>query len=87
MNIACLNFFQIIMKHFCHRGTCYIGTLLRKTAVCQVTACMLGIRKVHITDNVYNTAVGFFRQTLILAAVSCFHMEDWNVQSLCTDNT
>lgn len=47
---------------------------------------MLGVRHIHIGDDVHDTAIGFFRQTLVLAAVARFHMKDGDVQPLCTDN-
>ena len=47
---------------------------------------MLGIRQVHIGDNIYDTTVGLLRKALILAAVTGLHVEDRNVKAFGTDN-
>ena len=86
MDIACLNFGEIVMKHLCHRGTCYICSLFRQSAIGKIAACVLGVCHINIRNDVNNPAVCLLRQALILAAVSGFHMEDRNVQSLCPDN-
>lgn len=86
MNIGSLDLFQILMQHFSHGRTGHIGALLRQTGVRQIAAGVLGISHIHIRDDVHNTTVGFFGQTLILATVACFHMEDGNMQTFCTDD-
>ena len=47
---------------------------------------MLGVAHVHIGDNIHDPTVGLLRQALILTAVTGFHMENRNVQSLCADD-
>ena len=47
---------------------------------------MFTISHVHITDDIHNTTVGFLRQTLVLATISCLHVEDRNMQAFRTDN-
>ena len=47
---------------------------------------MLGVRHVHIADNIDDATVGLFRQTLILTAVAGLHVEDGNMQALGTDH-
>ena len=48
---------------------------------------MLGVGHIHIGDDVHNPAVRLLRQALVLAAVAGLHMEDGNMQTLCTDDT
>ncbi len=47
---------------------------------------MLGIRHVHIGDDVYDAAVRLLRQALILAAIAGLHVENRNVQPLRADH-
>lgn len=82
MHIACLDVGKVVVKHFCHWRTCHIGALLRQTAVGKVAASMLRVCHVHIADDINDTAIGFFGQTFVLAAVTSLHVEDWNVQTL-----
>ena len=44
---------------------------------------MLGIRQVYIGNNIHNPTVCLLRQTLVLAAVPRFHMENRDMQALC----
>ena len=45
---------------------------------------MLGVGHVHITDDVNNSAVGFFGQTFVFAAVAGLHVENGDMQTLGT---
>ena len=47
---------------------------------------MLRVGHVNITDDVYDTAIGLFRETFVFAAVAGLHVEDRNVKSLGSDN-
>lgn len=47
---------------------------------------MLGIRHVHVRNNVHDPAVGLLWQALVLAPVSRLHVEDGNVEPLGTDD-
>ena len=47
---------------------------------------MLGVSEVNVRDDIDDSSVGFLGQAFVLAAVSRFHMEDGNVQTLRTDN-
>ena len=49
----------------------------------EITAGVFAVCKVDIGDNVHDAAVCFFGQALVLTAVSGFHVEDRNMQSLC----
>ena len=48
---------------------------------------MFRVCHVHIADDVNDAAVGFFREALVLAAVACLHVEDGDVQTLCSYHT
>ena len=48
-------------------------------------ACVLAVGHIHIGNNVHNPAVGLLRQALVLASVTCFHMENRDMQTLCSD--
>ena len=48
---------------------------------------MFRVCHVHIADDVNDAAVGFFREALVLAAVTCLHVEDGDVQTLCSYHT
>ena len=47
---------------------------------------MLRVGHVNITDDVYDAAIGLFRETFVFAAVAGLHVEDRNVKSLRSDN-
>ena len=74
------------MQYLRHGGTCYISALFRKTALGQITSCVLGISHIHIGNNIHNPAVCLLRQTLVLATVSGFHVKDRNMQTLGRDS-
>jgi hypothetical protein len=48
---------------------------------------VLTVADVDIGNDVYDTAIGFFWETFIEATIASFHVEDWNVEALGTDNT
>ena len=77
---------QIFMKHLGHGRTRDVGTFLGHTRSMEITTRMLGITHVDIADNIYDTAVGFFGQALIKTTITCFHVEDRDMQTLSTDN-
>ena len=74
------------MKDFRHWWTGNVCPLLRQSAFCKIAASMLAIGKVDVTDDIDDTAVCLFRKVLILASITCFHVEDRYVQTLCSDN-
>ena len=74
---------KVFRQHLSHRRTGHVGALLGQTALVQITARMLGIGKVHVRNDVHNTAVGLLGQAFILATVARFHVEDRNVKTLC----
>ena len=81
MDITCLDFGEIVMKHLGHRGACDIGALLWKSAVSKITARMLRIRQIHIGDDVNYAAVRLLRKAFVLAAVTGLHVEDRDVKT------
>ena len=86
VDVAGLNFLQVLVEHFGHGAAGDVGALLGQTVLCQVTAGVLRVAQVHIGDNVHDAAVGLLRQALVLAAVARLHMEDGNVQPLGADD-
>ena len=86
MNVRGFNFGQVLMQNLSHRRTRDIGTFLRQSTVGQIATCMLRICHVHIANDIHYSAVRLLRQALVLASVACLHMEDRDMQTLCTDN-
>ena len=86
VNIAGLDIGEIVVEDFRHGGSCDIGALLGQAAVGEVSSCVLRVGHVNITDDVYDTAIGLFRETFVFAAVAGLHVEDRNVKSLRSDN-
>ena len=74
------------MQHLRHRGAGYIRTFLGQARIRQISSGVLGVRHVHIGDDVNDAAVSFLRQALVLAAVASFHMEDGYVEPLGTND-
>ena len=87
MNIAVLVCFKIIGQHLRHWRAGNIGALLWKPAVRKIAAGVLGVREINIGNDVNNASVCLLRQALVLTAVTCFHMEDWDVKTLRSNYT
>ena len=86
VDIARLDLRQIRAQHLRHRGACHKGALLRQSAIRQIAARVLGIGEIDVGDNVDDTAVGFLRQALVLAAIARLHVEDGDMQPLRADD-
>lgn len=86
VDIAGLDFLQVLVEHFGHGAAGDVGALLGQAVLRQVTAGVLRVAQVHIGDNVHDTTVGLLRQALVFAAVARLHMEDGNVQPLGADD-
>ena len=86
VDIAGLDFLQVLVEHFGHGAACDIGALLGQTVLRQVAAGVLRVAQVHIGNNVHDAAVGLLRKALVLAAVAGFHVENWDVQPLGPDD-
>lgn len=86
VDVAGLDFLQVLVEHFGHRAACDIGAFLGQTVLRQVAAGVLRVAQVHVRDNVHDAAIGLLGQALVLAAVAGLHMENWDVQPLSTDD-
>ena len=86
VNVAGLDLRKVLMQHLGHGRARHIGALPGQTAVGQIPPRVLGIRHVHIRDNVHDAAVRFLRQALVLAAIARLHMKDRDVQPLRADD-
>ena len=87
VNVAGLDFLQVLVEHFGHGAASDVGALLGQTVLRQVTAGVLRIAQVHVGNNVHDAAVGLLRKALVLAAVAGFHVEDGDVQPLGSNDT
>ena len=86
VDIAGLDFGQVVVEHFGHGAAGDVGALLGQAILRQVTAGVLRVAQVHVGDDVHDAAVGLLRKALVLAAVAGFHMEDRDVQPLGADD-
>lgn len=86
VHVAGLDIGEVVVEDFRHGGPCDIGALLGQAAVGEVSSCVLRVGHVNITDDVYDTAVGLLGQALVLAAVAGLHVENWDMESLCSDD-
>ena len=86
VDIAGLDFLQVLVEHFGHGAAGDVGALLGQAVLRQVTAGVLRVAQVHVGDDVHDAAVGLLRKALVLAAVAGFHVEDGDVQPLGADD-
>ena len=86
VDIAGLNIGEVVVEDFRHGGSCDIGALLGQAAVGEVSSCVFRVGHIHVGDDIDDTAVGFFWETLVLATVACLHVENGDVKSLGSDN-
>ena len=86
VDIAGLDIGEVVVEDFCHGGPCDIGALLGQTAVGEVSSCVLRVGHIHVGDDINNTAVGLLGQALVLAAVAGLHVENGDMESLCSDD-
>ncbi len=86
MNIAGLDIGEVVVEDFRHGGSCDIGALLGQTAVGEVSSCVLRVGHVHVRDDIDDTTVGLLGQALVLAAVAGLHVENGDMESLCSDD-
>ena len=85
VNVTRLNCRQILVQNFGHGATRNVRAFLGQTAIGQVAASMFGIGHVHVADDVHDAAVGLFGQAFVLATVARFHVENRDVQALCSN--
>ena len=86
VDIAGLNIGEVVVEDFRHGGSCDIGALLGQAAVGEVSSCVLRVGHVHVGNDIDDTAVGFLGQALVLAAVAGLHVENGDMESLCSDD-
>ena len=84
-HIAFLDLLQIHVQYLRHGRASLIGTLLGQTRIRQILPGELGIAHIHVRNHIHDAAIGLLGQALILAAVACLHVKQWDVQSFCTD--
>ena len=85
VNVAGLNLGKILVQNLSHRRARDVGTLLRESAVCKIAASVLAVGHIHVGNYIHNPAIGFLRQAFVLATVAGLHVEDRNMQTLCSD--
>ena len=86
VDVAGLDFVQVLVEHFGHGAAGDVGALLGQAVLRQVAAGVLRVAQVHVGDNVHDTAVGLLGQALVLAAVASLHVKNRDVQSLSPDD-
>ena len=86
VHVAGLDIGKVVVEDLRHGGPCDIGALLRQTAVGEVSSCVLRIGHIHVGDDIDDTAVGLLGQALVLAAVAGLHVENGDMESLCSDD-
>ena len=86
VDVGGLDLRQVLMQDFRHRRADDVGAFLRKAAVGEIAAGVLGVGHVDIGDDIDNPAVRLLRQAFVLAAVAGFHVEDRDVQTFCADD-
>ena len=86
VDVAGLDIGEIVVEDLRHGGPCDIGALLGQTAVGEVSSCVLRVGHVHVGDDIDDTAVGLLGQALVLAAVAGLHVENGDMESLCSDD-
>ena len=86
VDVAGLDIGEVVVEDFRHGGSCDIGAFLGQAAVGEVSSCVLRVGHVHVGDDIYDTAVGLLGQALVLAAVAGLHVENGDMESLCSDN-
>lgn len=85
VNIAGLYLCKVLVKNLSHRRARDIGPFLRKSTVGKITACVLAVGHIHIGNYIHNPAIGLLWKAFVLAAVTGFHMENRDMQSLGAD--
>ena len=86
MDIACLNLLEVVVEYLCHWAAGDVGALLRESAVGKVSASVLGVCHVDIGDDIHDAAVGLLWEAFVLATVTCLHVEDRDMEALCTND-
>ena len=85
VNVAGLDLGKILVQDLSHRRARDVCTLLRKSAVGKIAACVLTVGHIHVGNYIHDPAVGLLRQAFVLATVTSLHVEDRDMQTLCSD--
>ena len=85
VNIAGLDLGEILVQDFSHRRARDVCSLLRESAIGKIAACVLAVGHIHVGNDIHDPAVGLLRKAFVLAAVTCLHVEDRNMQALGSD--
>ena len=80
-----LNLWQIVVKNLVHRTPRLDDAIRRQPLFQQVFAGDAGIGQVDIADVIDDSPVDFLGNTLIEAAIACFHVKNWNLATLGGD--
>ena len=86
VDVAGLDIGEVVVEDLRHGGPCDIGAFLGQAAVGEVSSCVLRVGHVHVGNDIDDTAVGLLGQALVLAAVAGLHVENGDMESLCSDN-
>ena len=86
VDVAGLDCRQILVQNFGHGAARNVGAFLGESAVGKVAAGVFGVGHVHVADDVHDAAVGLFGQTFVLAAVTGFHVENRDMQTLSANS-
>ena len=86
VHVGSLYLGEVVVQNLRHWGTSNVGALAREAAFGKIAAGVLGVGHVDVGDDVYDAAVGLFGEAFVFAAVAGFHVEDWNMQTLCANN-
>ena len=82
VDVGRLDLREVRAQHLRHRAARHVRALLRQAAIGQIATRVLGIRHIHVGNDVHDAAVRLLRQALVLAAVARFHVENGNMQAL-----
>ena len=86
MDVGGFDLREIGVEHLGHRGAGDIGSLFGESAIGEVTPRVFGVRHIDVGDDIDDTAIRLFGKTFVFAAVSGFHVEYRDMQSLGADN-
>lgn len=84
-DVGGLDLAQVGAQDLGHGRARDVGALRGAAGVPEVAAGVLGVGQVDVGDHVDDAAVGLLGQALVLAAVARLHVEDGDVQALCSD--
>src|SRR5436309_2966448 len=75
-----------VLENIGHRRSCFHNALWRETFGNEISPRVLCVRQIYIAGMVHNSAVDFFWNPVIEAAVTRFHVENRNLSTFSNDN-